>query len=51
MCQIAARLKFEKNVVVAINEPLGNIVDNYTMPLVLVHRIQMPVLERNGASY
>ena len=51
MCQIAARLKFEKNVVVAINEPHGYIVVNYTTPLVLVHRIQMPVLERNGASY
>ena len=51
MCQIAARIKFEKNVVVAINEPHGNIVANYTTPLVLVHRIQMPVLERIGASY
>ena len=49
--QVARRFNNQKNVVVEINGLIGMIVVNDTTPLVLTHRIQMPLLERNGASY
>ncbi len=38
-------------VIIAFNQSKGTIVVNDTTPLVLVHRMQMPILERVGASY
>ena len=36
---------------VTLNFSKGSIITNDTTPLVLVHRIQLPILERVGASY
>ena len=49
--QVENMFESTKTVTITINFTKNAIVTNTTTPLVLVHRIQMPILERMGASY
>ena len=54
VCQVSRRIgpmNSIYNIVININGPIGGIAINKSTPLVLCHRIQLPLLERTGARY